>query len=115
MKTVNVKVTELLEKVQANRNTHFATFEKACGAYRERAIAELDASLAQAKKGGKITRFISLPEPENHTDDYDRVIAMLQMSQDKIIEISEHDFSTYVMDNWAWSAAFARNTMSYVG
>lgn len=75
-------------------------------------IEELDRMLKDAKDGKQIRRAVIMPEPQDHTPDYDRVIAMLEMSVDTVIELDADSFDNYVMDNWAWRAnALATNTM----
>lgn len=114
METVTVRRDELLKVVKKNRDNHRAVFEKAQTAYRARMIQELDSMLADAKAGRKIRRAIAMPEPEDHTPDYDRIIRMLEMSVNDVLELSEYDFSRYAMDQWEWAASFAANTASYV-
>ena len=113
MDTVKVKREELLSKVVANRANHRQTFEDGQEVYREQVIAELDQMLEDARRGRKVKRAISLPEPEDHTRDYDRVISMLEMSVDPVIELDEEDFERYVMDQWEWNASFQRSTAAY--
>jgi hypothetical protein len=87
-------------------------FLKAQEGYRIDVVEELDRMLKDARDGKKIQRALSMAEPQDHTKDYDRVIDMLEMSQDEIIEIEAHEFDQYVRDNWAWKAhADALNTM----
>jgi hypothetical protein len=74
----------------ANRDSHRHLFLKAQEGYRKLVIEELDRMLADAKAGRPIRRSISLTEPSDHTKDYDRVIAMLEMSvDDTVIEFCE--------------------------
>jgi hypothetical protein len=113
MENIKVDKRELLEKVQENRDGHHQVFEDAMEVYREQMIKELDSMIADAKAGRKIRRTVSMPEPEDHTRDYDRVIKMLEMSVEDIIELDEVDFDRYVQDNWVWSHSFASNTTSY--
>lgn len=113
MHEVNVKREELLAKVQGNRDNHRKLFEEAQANYRERMIEELDRMLEDARKGRKIRRMVSIPEPEDHTKDYDRIISMLQMSVDKVVELDQQSFAMYVMDQWAWAGSFASNTLAY--
>lgn len=113
MELINVKREELLARMMANRANHRSIFEDAQEVYRERMIAEIDSMLQDARTGKKIRRTVSLPEPEDHTRDYDRVILMLEMSVDPIIELGEHDFARYVMDQWEWNASFAQTTTAY--
>ena len=58
--------------------------------------------LAAARNGKRIEQYIRLPEPEDHTRDYDRVISMLEMDLTDTVELSESDYSQYVLDDWQW-------------
>lgn len=112
MDEVKVKREKLLEVVRKNRKAHRDLFLKAQEGYRKDMIAELDQMLQDAKDGKQIRRAVMMPEPQDHTADYDRVITMLEMSVDKEIELDSEAFDNYVMDNWAWRAhAMATNTM----
>lgn len=102
MHSVKVKRAEILERIKANRTSHRDLFLKAQEGYRLDMIEELDRMLKDARDGKVIRRHISMPEPQDHTADYDRVIDMLQMSTDEIIEIEAHEFDQYVRDNWVW-------------
>ncbi len=113
MNAVTVKKEELLEKLRANRSSHRDVFLKAQEEYRAEVIVELDKMLEDARGGRRIRRMVALPEPEDHTADYDRVIAMLEMSVGLEIEISEHEFQRYVLDQWEWAGSFAANTLRY--
>ncbi len=104
MNSVKVKRTELLTRIKNNRDAHRELFLKAQEGYREAMIEELDRMLKDAKEGRAIRRSVSMMEPQDHTKDYDRVIDMLEMSQDEIVEIQEHEFDQYVRDNWSWKA-----------
>lgn len=114
MQKVKVKRTELLKKVKANREGHRSLFLKAQDGYRKAVIQELDAMLQEARDGKPIRRAIKLPEPIDHTADYDRVLAMLEMSVDKEITLESHEFDQYVQDNWSWSQLASFTNMSYV-
>ncbi len=115
MDTVKVRVVELLKTVKENRDSHRALFLEAQRNYRQQMVKELDVMLGDARAGRKIRRAVSMPEPEDHTPDYDRVIRMLEMSVDDEVELHESDFSRYVLDQWEWARSFAANTMAYVG
>jgi hypothetical protein len=111
MNAVKVKREDLLTKVRANREAHRELFLKAQEGYRKLVIEELNKMLADARAGLPIKRSVSLTEPSDHTKDYDRVVAMLEMSVDETITLEAHDFDQYVMDNWDWSRfALSTNT-----
>jgi hypothetical protein len=112
MDQVKVKRLKLLATIKKNRKAHRDLFLKAQEGYRKDMIEELDRMLKDAKDGKQIRRAVIMPEPQDHTPDYDRVIAMLEMSVDTVIELDADSFDNYVMDNWAWRAnALATNTM----
>jgi hypothetical protein len=102
MHSVKVERIALLMAIKGNRDAHRAVFLKAQEGYRNMMIEELDRMLQDAKEGKQIRRTVSLVEPQDHTEDYDRVITMLEMSVDKEIEIDAGSFDQYVRDRWSW-------------
>ena len=112
MEKVKINKAKLLKKVKDNRKQHRDLFLKAQEGFRADVIEELDRALERARNG-EVKRFVSiLPEPQDHTKDYDRVITMLEMSVDTNIELDEEAFKAYVMDDWVWKGqALATNTM----
>lgn len=115
MQTVKVKRDELLMKVKTNREEHRNLFLKAQEGYRKQVIKELDQMLADARDGKPIRRSVNLAEPMDHTQDYDRVIAMLEMSVDLEIEIDSVEFDQYVLDNWDWKQLAMMTNLKYAG
>lgn len=113
MKSIKVKRSELLSALQENREKHRTIFLEAQVGYREQAIKELDAMLAEAKAGKRIRRSVMLTEPQDQTADYDRAIRMMEMSQDELIELSETDFAQYVLDDWQWKRQFLHSNRAY--
>jgi hypothetical protein len=113
MHSVKVKRSELLEKIKKNREGHRDLFLKAQEGYRLDVIAELEQHLKDARERKKISRALSLPEPQDHTDDYDSVIAMLEMSVEEVIELDAGSFQQYVLDKWAWKRAADVTNIGY--
>ena len=114
MNEVKVKREELLAKLKSNRAEHRDLFLKAQDGYRKAVIEELDRMLADTRSGKQIRRHLSLPEPMDHTDDYDNIICMMEMSVDPIIELDQHDFKRYVMDDWEWKLSDRATNAMYV-
>jgi len=114
MNAIRVRRDELLTKVKENRANHRAIFEEALDGYRGQAIAELEAMLAEAKKGKRIRRAVSLIEPVDQTKEYDRIVKILEMSAEDVVELTEEDFAQYVMDDWRWKGQFSQSTMNYL-
>lgn len=115
MRTVTVDRDDFLAKVQENRNNHRAVFEEALEGYRSRMIHELERRLRDMRRGRRIDQYIGLPEPEDHTDDYDRILAMAAMSVDDTVTLTEDEFAQYVMDQWRWKQSFTDTAMAYRG
>jgi hypothetical protein len=113
--SVTVNVADLIATVATNRAKHRAVFERAVEVFRERAIAECNA-LADRIGRNDIPRHLSLslPVPEVHTDDYDRILRMLKMHTEPTIELTEEAAMHLVDDQWGWSKSFASNTSSYL-
>lgn len=108
-----VKKQELIEALTANREGHRAKFLAAQEAYRARVIDILDQRLADARAGRQIDLTFYLPVPEDHTADYDRELRMLEMEVEDTVSLDSRLFDQLVMDNWAWSPAFAATNSVY--
>lgn len=113
MNGVTVRKDELVSALEENRKNHRAIFEEAVEGYRKKAIEMLEHHIEEIKEGRVVRVAVHLPQPEDHTDDYDRVLRMLEMSIDDEIEVMEHDFACYVMDNWDWKRQFLTTNSAY--
>lgn len=115
MKDVTVRKDDLLARLRGNRDRHGQIFEKAVDRYRDRCLELLEESIEQVRTMKDPEQiYIQLPVPENHTDDYDAVIDMLEMEVGDEITMTERDFRTYVRDEWDWKGRWAQTTSSYV-
>jgi hypothetical protein len=52
-------------------------------------------------------------EPVDQTREYNKVIRMLEMSTEDVIELQEHEFSQYVLDDWGWKGQFLASNSAY--
>lgn len=103
MNPVRVKRVELINKLKSNRERHHALFIEAQDGFRITVIEELEKSLKAAREGGEIRTSIPLQQPQDYTENYDNLIAMLTMSVDDEIPLSFEDFQAYVLDKWHWA------------
>ncbi len=113
MRTVKIDKDDFIGRVSVNRDNHRAVFEKALDGYQRRMIEELERRLRAVRRGRAIDQYFRLPEPEDHTDDYDRVLTMAKMSVEDVIELTADDFAMYVMDQWHWKQTFTETTGFY--
>lgn len=114
MKQATVKKADLIAKIQANRDNHKTVFDAAVVVYQTRLEEHLTRMLDAVRKGHKVSHQISLPVPEDHTKDYDRVLEMLSMEVEDEVMIDATEFAMYVMDDWNWREQFTRSTASYL-
>lgn len=114
MNFVKVHKTELLETLKKNKEGHRELFLAAQEGWKKRIIEELDRRLADARAGRKIRALFSVPEPEDHTKDYNRIIRMVEMSVENVLELTAQEFQQYVMDDWSWKAAWSSSNVAYV-
>lgn len=110
---VVVPKEKLVETLTANRDAHRAIFDEALEGYKTRSVELLEEHIERIKKG-KVERIVvSLPVPEDHTDDYDRALTSLEWSIFDEVELSMREFDQYVRDNWAWKGEFTATTSMY--
>jgi len=110
---IKVKKDEIVKIIQDNMIKHKDIFKEAVEAYKKKLLQLLEDKIELVKRGSKINMFIQLPEPENHTKDYKRILEMLKMEVRVDIELEENQFAMYVLDDWEWKREWVKNTLSY--
>lgn len=48
----------------------------------------------------------NLEAVENHTEDYDLILDMLEDTDDNFVELTQQEYKQYVKDQWNWRAGF---------
>lgn len=114
MYSITVDKPKLVKTLTKNRKKHLKLFEEAQKVYRAQMIEELDRALKDAKNGKKIRRSFTLPVPENHVEDFDTALQMLEWEKGEEIELSHSDFLQYVENKWGWQQSFHANTETYL-
>ena len=117
---------ELLGIVQENRNKHADEYKIALKGWRIAYAEALAKFAAEAiEHGEKVREGVSIktfdrhglfdmpPRPEDHTDEYDRIIRRLELSKDSEIFLAHDDFDRYVLDKWKWKDAHTEAVLSY--
>lgn len=105
MRTVKINRKELLLKVIENRSKHIEEFKEAYDGYLEEFVAEVKRILREAKKGNLI-HTIEVIQPVSYEENYNRIIAMLEWSNDDDVVLDNNEFEQYVRDNWTWKHTF---------
>lgn len=116
LKTVRVAKNSLLAKLKENRSKHIQDYKTALEGYHlevERLVHEASTNLKQDKTFYATGLFIHESPPEDHTKEYDKVIATLELSLDDQFYLTEQDINCYILDNWSWKQNFAATTSKY--
>lgn len=113
MRSAHVQKDELLEIVKKNRERHRGFFERAIDGYREEAVRQLTEHIERIKAGKHEAIRVYMSVPQDHTADYDRVIRMLGMEVDAVVEVDERSFDELVMDRWDWKEDFIGTSATY--
>lgn len=116
MEKIKVNKAELQAKLLDNRRKHETEYNEAKAGWHVKALEAFNKAIEDFKNGdySTVNPLGSLPKPQHHLKDYDLAIKMLEMSVDNEIEIEQHDFNQYVMDEWSWKAGFALTNSSYL-
>lgn len=96
---VKIKREDLIKKLKENRDAHAAIYKDALEGYFVDTAAKLITKQKEIENK-KIITSIVISVPKDHTEDYDRLIAMLEMSVDTELELNNLDFNRYVLDEW---------------
>ncbi len=118
MRIVRVDREELKKVLAENLEKHNAEYLVTASAYAAASVTCMEHAIANLKKGRMVDlsqALSGLNRPVSYRLDYERVIKMVEMSQDTVIELTETEFSQYVMDQWAWKDSYRGLTSSYAG
>lgn len=113
MRPVRVNKSAVLTALYQNRKTHREIFEEALEGYRKEAISQLENHITELKSGKPKRTYFSIPFPEDHTDDYDDAIEMLEMSVDDTIDLDAETFKAFYKDDWGWKNQFLMSNSGY--
>jgi hypothetical protein len=120
MRTVRLPVAKLKEVLEANRREHKQAYEQAKTGYQAEVVSELSKRLEAAQSGEKVSLYFQglyfqgFNRPEDHTKDYDRVIKMLEMTEEDTVELTSTEFGQYVQDEWSWKDEFTTSNSKYL-
>lgn len=112
MNTITVNKNQLLETLRTNRAQHESDYKEAVEVYNTKA-AEWFIESAQLAEQGEVRRNLDLPLPTKFLDEYDQAIGMMEWEVDPQVELTQEQFSQWVMNKWTWSQHFAGSTQFY--
>jgi len=125
---VHVKRTQVLEKLKQNRSKYSEIFECAYKAYLERVEKWLENVVEEIRGQLELWQNNStaaiadhedlrlschLPKPENHLEDYDDAIALLEDATDEEIEMTTEQHAAFMCNKWDWMHSAKASMSAY--
>jgi hypothetical protein len=108
-----IKKQELLGIITKNRDAHKDIFLKACEGFQKEMLKRLAQKMKLIRAGRLVNSYVDLPIPEDHTRDYNRVIRMIELDTRDTIQLTEAEFTQFVMDDWAWKKQWVSTASNY--
>lgn len=96
-----------------NLEAHVEKYQEALAGYRIALLGKLAKLTRLVDEGEDIDLYIDLVKPESHADEYESVIAMLDMSIDSTTTLTMMEFRQYVEDKWSWKQQFQATAAFY--
>ena len=114
MQTINIKVSDLLPIVKQNLEKHNNVYEAAVSGYWIKAESELNNKIIQIQKKEKIEPHLNVNYPTSYSDEYKKVIRMLELTSDNTVQLTANEFDAYVRNHWQWRYSFLSSNMGYI-
>ena len=115
MDNIVVDKADLISTLQTNLAQHRATYEKAMEGYKEAATQWLSTTLDGMLLGTVQPKelYFNSPVPEDHSEEYERLILMLDWDQSDTVELTRSEFTQYVQDDWGWKKSWTVTNSTY--
>ena len=120
---MKVKVADLIKKVKENRAKHEATYEKAVKVYLDKIAGALDdrkLEMDQFSSDGATFEELNalgggfgFSPPRCYLDSYDDILAVLEMTTEKELELDSQQLANIIRDKWDWERDFRMSTVMY--
>lgn len=115
---VTVKKDDLLNILRENRKKHAEEYNIAKQGYQVECVKRLKKHASQIASGkiqdiSKFDTYLGLPVPQDHTEEYDSLIGMLELAQEKEFEISGVQYRQWIEDKWDWRQAASMCNSAY--
>ena len=125
MSRINVKREDLIKVLNTNRDKHQQEYDEAYAGYLQLCIEALEEKIvvvndaAKALKDGPEETFDMyfndlMQAPENHVQDYQDVIDMLELSEDTKLSVGMEEYKKYYKNDWTWSRSWELSNKMYV-
>lgn len=113
MNTIRIERQKLLDYLVKNQSTHINEYKEAMTSYRKEMVKILTEMLSDAREGKDVNHTVNLVRPVSYSSFYEEAIQMLTWETRDIVELDQHQFKQYVMDEWGWKNSFSALAATY--
>ena len=113
MNTVQIERKELLRILKENKEKHVQEYNEAIVERNIVVVEQMRELIVQFESGEKDLEHITFPLPKSQEKEYNKAIRMVELDVRDSIELSEHDFEQWVLDEWGWKHVFASTASLY--
>ena len=104
---------KILKAIKANMAAHKKVVKEAQKGFRKQAIGLLEEKLDALRDGEMVAFPIFLQLPEDHLEEYQVMVEMLEMSTDEEISLTHSEYNRYVRDRWDWRSQWLHANAPY--
>jgi hypothetical protein len=109
--TTTIEKEKVLARLRANREEHQKIYKEAVAGFKDTAVTKLKVLLK--KCSGTESIYLSIDAPKDHTDAYDTVIEMLEMTTKDEVTLGATEFAMFMQDRWSWMERFLSSSADY--
>lgn len=115
MQQITVDKSELITVVKKNRTIHEELYNEAVEGYHMDVRERLEEALRLASCNEEYITNLNMSKPQSHVKDYDKIIGMLELSNETDIVLLPHEYDMYVEDEWSWAGMSNSINTMYAG
>jgi hypothetical protein len=112
---ITVRKAELLEKLNTGLTDHRLAFKQSVEDYSVAVVDFLESATARAKLGDFSDITIQFSAPKNYSKEFERAIAMIEMSVELEIQLDEQTFRQWALGEWNWAREFELSSAAIGG
>jgi len=113
-RTIKVKKSDLIERINANKEAHVKEFEAAKIAYKAEALRQLEEARKKIETG-ELGVTLNLVTPSNVAGQYDKKAEMFEWEIEDEVELSQDEFKDYVQGDFDFAHNARMMNMYYLG
>lgn len=116
MNSVIVTKQNLIKALEKNLEKHNVIYLEAIKGYWKELNGKLkkELVLANTKEKGVVNVSVHINAPEDRTKDYTNIISMAKAHIEEEIELDQHEFNAYFLNEWPWKQNFLTSNAFYV-